>query len=118
MSTSDFRHRLRAARPDIAQRESGNEVKRKLALALRALRKSRGMTQRELEQRSGMTQPVISRLEAPDGPLPNWDTVLRYVEACDGHMMLGFSLGAFDEEGLLRQPPGNAAGGLVSAVAV
>jgi transcriptional regulator with XRE-family HTH domain len=120
MSTADaFRGRLHAARPDIAERARGNEVKRKLALALRALRKERGMTQRDLEARSGLTQSMVSRLEAPTGSLPNWDTVLRYVEACDGHMMLGFSLGAFDEAALLRRRRGaDPAGGLVSAVAV
>lgn len=76
------------------------------------------MTQRELETRSGLTQSVISRLEAPVGSLPNWDTVVRYVAACDGHMLLGFSLGAFDEAALMRRPAADPAGGLVAAVAV
>jgi transcriptional regulator with XRE-family HTH domain len=118
MKQSTLRSRLRDARPDIAERASGNEMKRKLALALRALRKSRGMTQRDVEARSGMTQSMISRLEAPAGALPNWETVLRYVEACDGHMLLGFSLDAFDEAKVVGHEAGE--GGrvnLVSAVA-
>ena len=71
--------------------------KRKLALALRALRKEKGMTQKDIERNSTLTQPAISRLEAPTGSLPSWDTVMRYIEACNGHMLLGFSAHEFDE---------------------
>ena len=39
----------------------------------------------------------------PAGSIPNWETVMRYVEACDGHMLLGFSLDAFDEAAFLRE---------------
>lgn len=115
MTDPDFRARLRAARPEIADLARGNEVKRKLALALRALRKERGLTQRDVEGRSGLSQSMLSRLEAPTGSLPNWETVMRYVTACDGHMLLGFSLGAFDEAAFLRRQD---APGVVAAVAV
>lgn len=119
---STFRDRLRAARPDIAERERRNEVKRKLAMALRTLRKRRGITQVELESRSGLAQSAISRLEAPTGALPQWDTVLRYVEACDGHMLLGFSLGEIDETAFRGEEPDRKGSesekGLVSSLAV
>jgi transcriptional regulator with XRE-family HTH domain len=110
-----FRDRLRSVRPDIAERLPGNEFKRKLALALRALRKERGMTQRDVEGRSGLSQSMVSRLEAPTGSLPNWDTVMRYVAACDGHMLLGFSLERLDETVFLGR---GEEGSAVSAVAV
>ena len=116
---NSLRDRLNATRPDIAARARGHEMKRKLALALRALRKSRSLTQVELEARSGMTQSMISRLEAPTGAMPNWDTVMRYVDACDGHILLGFSLDAVDEADLVGRAPGDhRLINLVSAVAV
>ncbi|MCB2054853.1 MAG: helix-turn-helix domain-containing protein [Geminicoccaceae bacterium] len=118
LSRNDFRARLLEVRPDLAERVRDNEVKRKLALALRALRKERGLTQREIEARSGLAQSMISRLEAPSGPMPKWETIMRYVRACDGHMLLGFSLEAFDEEAFLQ--PSNDTGNekVVSAVSL
>ena len=110
-----FRERLRAHRPDVAERAQGNALKRKLALALRALRKERGLTQKDVEARSGLSQSMVSRLEAPSGSLPNWETVARYVGACDGHMLLGFSLERFDEAAFLDR---GARGSAISAVAV
>lgn len=112
-----FRRRLEAARPDIAERAQGHDFKRKLALALRALRKERGLTQKDVEARSDLTQSMVSRLEAPTGALPNWDTVMRYVAACDGHMLLGFSLEAIDAAAFLRARSGGEEG-VVAAVAV
>lgn len=103
MTEIPFRDALRQARPEIAATAPGDGFKRKLALALRALRKGRGMTQRDVEGRSGLSQSMVSRLESPSGPIPNWETVMRYVEACDGHMLLGFSLDAFDEAAFLRE---------------
>ncbi|MFT3973918.1 MAG: helix-turn-helix transcriptional regulator [Amaricoccus sp.] len=110
-----FRERIEQARPDVAGRATGNEVKRKLALALRALRKERGLTQKDIEARSGLSQSMVSRLEAPTGALPNWETVTRYVAACDGHMLLGFSLQRIDEAAFLGRADAPRA---VSAVAV
>lgn len=112
---TSFRGRVEAARPDIAERARGHELKRKLALALRALRKERGLTQKDVEARSGLSQSMVSRLEAPTGGLPNWETVARYVSACDGHMLLGFSLERFDEAAFLGAGDDR---GAVSAVAV
>jgi transcriptional regulator with XRE-family HTH domain len=97
MSKSSFRSELRKFRPDVAAAVKNSENKRKLALALRALRKDKGLTQKDIEKLSTLTQPAISRLESPTGPIPNLDTISRYVEACKGHMILGVSAHAFDE---------------------
>jgi len=97
MPKKSFRSELRSRRPDIAEEIKGSELKRKLALALRALRKEKGLTQKDIEHRSKLSQPMISRLEAPTGSLPNCDTIMRYVDACGGHMLLGFSANEFDE---------------------
>ena len=93
-----FRSKVHALRPDVAERLEGNEHKRKLALALRALRKKRGMTQKDVEAKAALSQPVISRLESPSGPLPNWDTVVRYVSACDGNILVSYSDHKIDED--------------------
>lgn len=98
MPKKSFRSKLHQLRPDVASEIKGNETKRKLALALRALRKEAGFTQKDIEHRSSLSQPVISRLESPTGSLPNWDTVTRYVAACKGHMLVGFSTKVFDEK--------------------
>lgn len=100
MPSKSFKADLLKLRPDAAEDLRRNETKRKLAQALRALRKEKGLTQRDIEDRSTLSQPVISRLEAPTGALPNWDTVMRYVEACNGHMLLSLSTRAFDQEAL------------------
>lgn len=97
MTRKSFRSDLHQLRPDAALEIRNNEHKRKLALALRALRKEKGMTQKDIERNSTLTQPAISRLETPTGSLPTWDTVMRYIEACNGHMLLGVSAHAFDE---------------------
>lgn len=101
MTTPSFRARLRARRPDIAPATPDGAYKRKIALALRALRKDVGLTQQDVERRSGLSQPSISRLESPSGALPNWGTVMRYVEACGGHTLFGLSATAFDEASFL-----------------
>ena len=117
MTRKTFRSQLHERRTDILGEIRGHELKRKLALALRALRKEKGMTQTDVEHRSGLTQPAISRLEAPTGSLPNWDTVMRYVAACDGHMLVGFSTSAFDEQAFVASKE-DADDEIIAAVAV
>ncbi len=60
------------------------------------------MTQQDVERKSTLSQPMISRLESPTGSLPAWETVMRYVTACDGHMLVGFGAHAFDEQAFRR----------------
>ena len=48
-----------------------------------AARKQAGLNQRELAQRMGRSQAVVSRLESAEHS-PRLDTLLEYVEAC-GH---------------------------------
>lgn len=81
-----FRDKLRAARPDIAERAEGAEIKESLARSLRSIRKAKGIVQTQIEARAEMAQTAVSRLEAPRGALPNLDTVRRYLEACGVEM--------------------------------
>ena len=117
MAETSFRSRLLERRPDVVPEIETHALKRKLALALRALRKEKGMTQKDVERRSTLSQPMISRLESPTGSLPAWETVMRYVTACDGHMLVGFSAQAFDEQAFVKARK-NKADQMIAAVAV
>ena len=114
MTKPTLRARLRARRPDVAPSTPAEAQKRRLALALRALRKDAGLTQSDVADRARLSQPVVSRLESPGGSLPNWGTVARYVEACDGHI-LGVSGDGLDVETFLTA---RAEAGRPAAVAV
>ena len=50
MPRKNFRSELRSLRPDIAEEIKGSGLKRKFALALRALRKKKGFTQKYIER--------------------------------------------------------------------
>lgn len=112
-----FRDKLRKVRPEIAEDAAKNKAKRELALALKALRKEKGLTQKQVEARSGLSQPVLSRLEAPSGALPNWETVTRYVEACGGHMIVGIAGHTLDASAFTAKA-GEASDDIFTAVAV
>lgn len=117
MTKGSFKDRIIAARPDAGEALARNALKADLALALRSLRKSRGLTQADVERRSTLSQPAISRLEAPTGSLPTWETVMRYVAACGGHMLVGFSADRIDPKGLVGAEGADRTG-MISAVAV
>jgi len=46
---------------------------------------------------AGLSQSAISRLEAPTGALPTLETMMRYVSACNSHMLFSFSEQEFEE---------------------
>ncbi len=56
----------------------------RLGTLLRQVREASGMTQLELAERVGMTQPAVSQMESGFGPHgPEIDTVMRFVQGCD-----------------------------------
>jgi len=62
----------------------------RLGTLLRQVREASGMTQMQLAERVGMTQPAVSRIEAGFGPHgPEIDTVMRYVQGCDFELVIG-----------------------------
>jgi transcriptional regulator with XRE-family HTH domain len=62
----------------------------RLGTLLRQVRDASGMTQLELAERIGMTQPAVSRIESGFGPHgPEIDTVMRYVQGCDYELVIG-----------------------------
>ena len=91
--TRSFLQELREANPAGAELLDRSEAKANIARSLRAMRKARHMTQEEVSAASGLTQPMISRLEAPTGSMPDLNSVMRYVSACGGHLSMDFQLG-------------------------
>jgi DNA-binding XRE family transcriptional regulator len=60
---------------------------------LRRVRESAGFAQEELAQKTGMTQPAISRLEAGFGRRgPELDTVMRFVHGCAAELIVSKAL--------------------------
>ena len=53
------------------------EFRKKLALA----RKEAGLTQKEVEQRSGLDQRAVSRMESDKDTSPSLKTLIRYLDA-------------------------------------
>ena len=67
-------------------------IERHLALGelIYELRTSAGLSQRELAERMGTTQSVISRLEEGGGGRPRLDTLARVATALDRHLVVSF----------------------------
>ena len=87
---SNLRDRLLAGNAKLRAEYEKSTPKRELALALRALRKSANLTQRDVADRSGLTQSHISKMEAPDGPMPTDDSKVKYAKACGADVLIGF----------------------------
>ncbi len=68
------------------------EVEQDLALGqlIYDLRTAAGLSQRELAERMGTTQSVISRLEEGGGTKNRIDTLARLATALDRHLVLSF----------------------------
>jgi transcriptional regulator with XRE-family HTH domain len=68
------------------------EVEHDLALGqlIYDLRTEAGLSQRELAERMGTTQSVISRLEEGGGARNRIDTLARVATALDRHLVLSF----------------------------
>jgi transcriptional regulator with XRE-family HTH domain len=79
----------RRSEPDEATR-SGVEQDLALGQLLYDLRTEAGLSQRELAERMGTTQSVISRLEEGGGARNRIDTLARVATALDRHLVVSF----------------------------
>jgi len=62
-----------------------------VAMEVRRLRKSAGLTQQELAEKIGTTQSVISRLEGrKDTRIPTLDLLFRIANACNKFLEIRF----------------------------
>ncbi len=96
-----LRDRILKASPGLAEQMEKHEAKANLATALRALRKSAGMTQVDVQKASGLSQSHISKVEAATGPIPSTETIIRYARACNARPRIEFV--PEDQAGDMRQ---------------
>jgi DNA-binding XRE family transcriptional regulator len=62
----------------------------RLGEMLQQMRETSGLTQLQLAERVGMTQPAVSRIESGLGPNgPAFDTMMRYVHGCNFELVIG-----------------------------
>lgn len=85
-----FLERMRAANPEGAALLDAHPEKQRIAMALRGMRASRRLTQKELRDRSGLSLRVISRMEAATGRLPSLLAIKRFADACGTAVALEF----------------------------
>jgi len=76
------------ADPEFRQRFEEASQAWDIALQLAALRRARGLTQKQVAERLGTKQQNISRLENPAYTGHSLAMVRRYVEALDGVLMI------------------------------
>lgn len=103
----DVLARMRAAHPVGAALLDEHQAKAGLALALQSLRKSKGMTQADVQSASAdlgrpLTPAMASRLESPIAELPDLDQIVRYASACSALVELSFVIGNSDGDGVCR----------------
>ncbi len=73
-----------------AETRAGIEQDLDLGQLIYDLRIAAGLSQRELAERMGTTQPVISRLEEGGGARNRIDTLARVATALGRHLVLSF----------------------------
>lgn len=82
---------IRAKRPPVtADTRSAIEEGFALAQMIYQLRTQAGLSQRELAQRMGTTQSVVSRLEEGGGSGNRVDTLARVATALGRHLVISF----------------------------
>lgn len=99
-SVGFIKSRLAEEDADLAREIAAEAPQRKLALALRSLRKRAGLTQAEVARVSGLAQPHISRLESATGPSPSPETLRRFAQACNARMEMTF----YEDDGASSRP--------------
>ena len=77
--------------PELERSWRDNASRRELSMALVAMRKAEGLTQRRLADRLGWKQPQVARLESATGPWPHADSLRAYASACGRSVGLVFA---------------------------
>lgn len=81
---------MKKKRPGNADTRAGVEQDLALGQLIYDLRTKAGLSQRELAERMGTTQSVISRLEEGGGARNRIDTLARVATALDRHLVVSF----------------------------
>lgn len=88
--SGNLQEAARKRRPDAVELLEEDPLRVQIARQLRTARKEAGLTQAQLSEASGMSQPVISGMESPTGPMPEIESMDRFMQACGKKLTLGF----------------------------
>ncbi|MFN3278010.1 MAG: hypothetical protein ACK41Y_06395 [Paracoccus hibiscisoli] len=99
--------RMRAAHLVGAALLDRHRTKADLALALRSVRKSKGMTPADVRHASAdlgrpLTASMVATLESPIAALPTLEHIVRYAAACGAQVELSFVFAENDGRGAFR----------------
>lgn len=83
-------NRLFKERPGLRESFEANRAKRNLSLAMRALRKEAGLTQLDIQKKSGLSQSHVSKIESATGPMPSPESIRKYADACEAKARVEF----------------------------
>jgi transcriptional regulator with XRE-family HTH domain len=75
-----------AASPTFAEELAHAREGTRLGLALTELREERGLTQREVSERTGIKQPMLARIER--GQMPTLPTLRRIAQALNARVII------------------------------
>lgn len=101
---------LREKSPELDRRIRESGPRRELAMALVAIRRQAGRTQKEVAAAMGRDQAYVSRMESTLGPSPGQAAIDAYAHACNATAGYVFALGAGTaDEQLMTVPLGNPA---------
>jgi transcriptional regulator with XRE-family HTH domain len=76
------------------------DLKRQMSFMFARMRKSAGLSQKDIVERTGWDKSFVSRLEGAQGPLPEVQTIARFAEACN--LVVGVVVCKVEEEGYAR----------------
>lgn len=81
------------ARPDVRFHYSALKIREEIGEALTRARTAAGLTQAQVAERAGTTQPVIARLEKGRGGVPSLDLLNRVAGAMGLRLALSLRAG-------------------------
>lgn len=91
-----------AANPIFAEELARAREGTRLGLALTEMRETRGLTQRELSEKTGIKQPMLARIER--GQMPTLPTLRRIAQALNARVTILPDEGVV-VEALTQEPP-------------
>lgn len=83
MDLSDIEKLVEANKPKVRRLLKLTESRRRLATFLSSLRYSRGFSQSDVAERSGLSLESVMELEGALGDMPSKSVILQYVDGCD-----------------------------------
>ena len=92
-----------ATSPEFAAEYVRAQMETRFAVALAMLRQERGLTQQQLAEASGLSQPMLARYEK--GQIPTVPTLQRLAAALDARVLLSPDAITFESGAVRRRKP-------------